>query len=67
MILSERGSHVPGSERRIDAYREPAVLTATSALQIPKSSLCVFKDPACELDEFEPRDCEMGSSVCPLK
>jgi hypothetical protein len=67
MIFSERRSHVPGSKRRIDSYRQPAVLAATSALQVPKGSLCVLEDPACELDEFEPRDGEMSPSACPLK
>jgi hypothetical protein len=37
------------------------------ALQIPKGSLSVFKDPASELDEFEPGDREVTSTVCALK
>jgi hypothetical protein len=66
MIFSERRSHVPGGGRRIETYRQTAILPATAALQIPKGRLGVLENPARKLDEFLP-DRKMSPAVCTFK
>lgn len=60
MIFGERRTHVPGGERRIETYRQTAILPATAASQVPKGSLGVLENPARKLDEFVSRDRKMS-------